>query len=1012
MKKIQHILISLAGLVLAAACTFDPLQEQMSAGQNGKGLDVTFTATAARSDTGTKTAVHGDGPEIWWNPNDAIYVIFNGVASEFQYNGTEPVSLAEFKGSLYGFSGSTEVFEGEVAAGSQEFLGLYPNRGWDWYPDNTVYATVPALQTATAGSFDPNALMTIAKSNDLALAFYNVCGGVKFSLQEEGIECVTFTSNDGTPLAGKVKVVMDENGYPAVSGDVQNPESSIRLEAPYGEYFEPGVWYYLTCLPGSLEQGFTMTFLSGTKIGELSMDDPITVKRSVWGRLEIADATITYVDEDTLLYNEILYTTTDGNPIAFSSYDYTGTYSSPISHVYVNGVGRIRFAEPITQIPGSSFQRRTTLETIRLPKTVKSIGEYAFSDCTSLKEVRMSEGIEHIGTQAFVRNTALERISIPASLQSVGQMAFVRCDKLTTFGDQHTSDDGRCLILDGNLVAFAPAGVTEYTLPMGISEISPLVFALTRELKKVVIPFGVDSIGKQAFYSSSIESVTLPGSLLEIGSSAFAFSALTTLTVPRDVNTIESYAFAHCPNLKTVSLPYTLTVLGDGVFAADNALERFTGQFSASNGHLLVQDGTIKAIAPVGLTELTIPNTITEIASYAFNGISGLKKIVLEEGVTIIGDSAFYGCSDLEEITIPSTVEYFGSQVFVGCSSLKKFSGPYASGTGSAFLVVDGVLIAYALNAGLEYPTLPNNATSIADFAFAGCSLKGITTLPNTIKTIGVGAFSGSEQLIQLIFSAGLETIGEGAFENCPSLTNIPNLPTSLRSIGPSAFYNCPQLTAIPLNNGLEEIGDHAFQDCSAVAAITIPATVTQIGAYAFSGCVGLKAITVPASVTTISPYTFSNCTGLEELTLNNGLEIIGQFAFASCTGLTAINIPATVVRVDQYAFYEDENIASLTLNEGALQEIGMFAFMNFQNLTEVVVPSSVKTLGLYSIAGNSLTKVTLKATTPPSLPWASAQPFFNWQAQNSIELAVPASALSAYQNAYPWMYYNVTAIP
>ena len=124
-------------------------------------------------------------------------------------------------------------------------------------------------------------------------------------------------------VAGTARLLMDEAGFPVVSGEVENASSSIVLTAPYGETFEVGQWYYLTCLPGELEQGFTMTFRSETKTGVLTRNDPVMVKRSVWGRLEDADADVTYTEEENTIWDETrrYFTITsqaDGNTISFT----------------------------------------------------------------------------------------------------------------------------------------------------------------------------------------------------------------------------------------------------------------------------------------------------------------------------------------------------------------------------------------------------------------------------------------------------------------------------------------------------------------------------------------------------------------------------------------------------------------------------------------------------------------------------------------------------------------------
>ncbi len=136
-----------------------------------------------------------------------------------------------------------------------------------------------------------------------------------------------------------------------------------------------------------------------------------------------------------------------------------------------------------------------------------------------------------IADMAFSGCTTLTSITIPDSVTSIEEGVFYGCTSLTSFSGRYASEDGRCLIIDGVLNSVAQAGLTEYT-----------------------IPDGVTSIGVYAFYGcTSLKSVTIPDSVTTIGDSAFEnCTSLTSVTIPDRVTTISDLAFYRCTSLKSV----------------------------------------------------------------------------------------------------------------------------------------------------------------------------------------------------------------------------------------------------------------------------------------------------------------------------------------------------------------------------------------------------------------------------------------------------------------------------
>ena len=138
----------------------------------------------------------------------------------------------------------------------------------------------------------------------------------------------------------------------------------------------------------------------------------------------------------------------------------------------------------------------------------------------------------------------LEAIALPNSVTEIWSSAFSHCKHLRAFYGKFASDDHRCLIVNGELVAFAPAGLTEYEIPEGVTAIGDDAFEHAVELREVTIPDGVKTIG------------------------CFAFGFLPNLakiTIPNSVTSIDHHAFKRCKKLGTITIPRN-TIIGEGAF--------------------------------------------------------------------------------------------------------------------------------------------------------------------------------------------------------------------------------------------------------------------------------------------------------------------------------------------------------------------------------------------------------------------------------------------------------------
>ena len=273
MKK--FVLWSGALLALAAvSCTREtevPVKEEL-----------TFDAVWAE-DPGTRTAIQENGTSIWWSAGEEINVFFGTLsAGKFSSTNTEPQEVVQFRGSLDVMTGTIETPGSELA-----YWAVYPYDESNTCDGESVTLTVPASQEGTEGTFEDKLFPAVAVSQNFALAFYNVCGGARFSVSQEGIQSVTFKANGGEPLVGKAKVVFGEDGKPAVES-VTGGSPEVTVSAPEGG-FVPGKYYFAVFFPQVLSDGLTMTFRKEEGDASWTLDKPVTINRSRFGMLDEKD---------------------------------------------------------------------------------------------------------------------------------------------------------------------------------------------------------------------------------------------------------------------------------------------------------------------------------------------------------------------------------------------------------------------------------------------------------------------------------------------------------------------------------------------------------------------------------------------------------------------------------------------------------------------------------------------------------------------------------------------------
>ena len=587
----------------------------------------------------------------------------------------------------------------------------------------------------------------------------------------------------------------------------------------------------------------------------------------------------------------------------------------------------------------------------------------------SISRVVIGDEITHVGDWAFQGCTALNSVTIGENVTSIGNGSFDNC----------TND-----------------GFTVLTIPNSVQTIGIDAFS-NNHLKYVCFGSGLTSIGMEAFMvCQDLEAIGVYASTPPtLGMGAFmACSKLATIYVPS----------AKITDYKNASgwSDYAAMIKSPGGECGTNA----TWTFEMATGVLTIE-GT------GAITDNTGWDSTYDNDSRAFNPFNaewypyGIKSVVIEEGITEIPASAFYMEIGITEVTLPSTLTAIGMDAFGECENIETITcnavtPPTLADTGDESYVFysndftdpnNPVIIPIATITAINVPAASVDAYKAAagwsDYAdkivaqgggaattttFAYTASEKLTVFDDIANFTGATAvksheFAGGTGTV--VYDGTVTAIADYTFryDNAAKtgMTSI-TLPASLTTTGEYTFWYCGALESVAFDGtpSLTTIGKSAFKECTALTAIAIPASVTSIGVSAFSGCTALASVTFTgtSSLTHINQSAFSGCTSLTSITLPESLTTLGTVqtdpevyyngSVFWNSGITSLNIPKNVSTIYGVGYFAGCNMTSLTVDaeNATYADLGSNAIFEKATNKLVVgcnassVPSGVTTIG------------------------------------------------------------------
>lgn len=426
-------------------------------------------------------------------------------------------------------------------------------------------------------------------------------------------------------------------------------------------------------------------------------------------------------------------------------------------------------AYTVTALAESSFEGCTTVTSLTLPPTIRSIGSYCFYNCT-FSTLQMPDSLRRIDDHAFLYSS-IASLHLPACFEEYGECAFWarNLSNLTVDEDnpRYRSIDGWLYSRDSLTLCIVPSGTSGVvSVPPYVRHLGPMAFGFCSRITAVALPEGVATIGDFAFNCCS---------------------AVDGIAIPSTVTRIGLCPFSYCPQMNNLSI-----ALGNSHYVMDGLMLYSSGYDTLvschKSGATVTLNPNVKVLGGfennTWVRNITIPETVTDILDNCFNGCQ-ITNITLPAHMKAIGRKAFSENDRLTSVTMPQTLLSMGQGAFEHCYALTSIAIPDSL----------RVIPKEAFNSCIKLSSITwgNTVEEIGDYAFWALSQMSsthVTTLdlPATLRRIGEAAFGAcNNSLRNVCFYGPLDTMGSYVFSgaNLANLRFAAGLPPAVVGEGP-----------------------------------------------------------------------------------------------------------------------------------------------------------------------------------------------------------------------------------
>lgn len=544
----------------------------------------------------------------------------------------------------------------------------------------------------------------------------------------------------------------------------------------------------------------------------------------------------------------------------------------------------------VKTISHNVFQGCESLESIYLPNVTGEIGQYAFSDCKSLKAIDIRNIID-IGQYAFFRCESLKAIEFP-NVSEIPMGAFLECESLESI------DFPKVTIIESS--AFMGCKELGKASLENVIKIGTSAFSGCSSLQSVNMP-NVVNIGSAAFTGCDLQQLNLPY-IQEIGESTFSGCNFSVINIGENLRKVGFSAF---PDVEIIYLkaknPPMLT--DDPKFQYNNQGLGFTEKTT-----IIVPESTLSSYHTAEYWREFRTQIISEDMQTYFScqveaqeSTSGLLNAISEEQLNHVMHLTLKGSINGYDIMILRNKMPNLHYLDLTLTTIKANPYEYYQGFHSEDHRISGYMF-HGLNKLIEIK-LPNSISYIGENAFSACKNLKNVTMCKGITNIDSRAFYGCKSLKKQIIPAGVLTINDYAFEYCSKLDTLI-IEEGTRVLKKNCYDGCSNLRYVNLPNSLEEIAISCFDGCP-ILEINLPKGLKTIGQWAFRGN-KIRKLILPSSLREIGNEAFKNGSELSDIYISPMIETIGNGAFRECPKIENIyNYIANAkdIKIDQNTF-------------------------------------------------------------------------------------------------------------
>lgn len=460
-------------------------------------------------------------------------------------------------------------------------------------------------------------------------------------------------------------------------------------------------------------------------------------------------------------------------------------------------------------VPRDMFGKCTGLKKVTLKNGVRSIGEDAFRDCSSLEGVIFENTVlEKISDGAFWGCSALSSIVLPDSVTEIERNAFFET------GLRNIQLPEKLTLIGGG--AFCNCkNLKQVQLPPQLKELGEGAFFNCENLTQIQLPAQLNKLGTDAFRNcTSLDKIDIPAGLTQIGPDTFCNTGLTSVTLHEGLTKIEDWAFHDCLKLKKIRIPKSVTDIGElalgirynmgngaeevipGGFTVEgytgSAAERYVKRMHQSENlyHVFFKD--VKFVSIGGQTAAVTNISKTKISALKTRAFTG-KPLTQALTITYGGKKLVNG----RDYTLT-----WKNNKNIGTASVTiKGKGKYNGSVTKKFRITVQKNAVYTVSR-LKYKISSADTSGKGTVVFTGATDKAARkalTIPTTVKiggksfrvtAIGTSAMSGAKKLTTVKIGANIMTVGAKAFYGCSKLSNVTIFGTKLTTAktGANAF--------------------------------------------------------------------------------------------------------------------------------------------------------------------------------------------------------------------------------